>query len=253
MHLDLWTLALQAVNAGILIWLLARFLFRPVRAIIEQRQAAAAALLADAATARAKAEADAAEVARRRQGAVADGERILAEAHAQAAAAAETQRTEAVQAINRMRQDVAAELARERTAMHGTLAREAADLAVSIARRLLGRVPGLDVTEALLRDSADRLAHLPDADRLRLTAGHMDVVTPSALNEAQQSAWRERLRRALASPQSPGDPVPCEITFRSDPALLAGVELRAPQMLMRNHWQADLERITHDLHAMAAA
>jgi F-type H+-transporting ATPase subunit b len=31
MHLDPWTLALQTINVLVLVWLLAHFLFRPVR------------------------------------------------------------------------------------------------------------------------------------------------------------------------------------------------------------------------------
>ena len=41
MKIDWWTLALQAVNAAVLIWLLAHFLFRPVADIIAARQKAA--------------------------------------------------------------------------------------------------------------------------------------------------------------------------------------------------------------------
>ena len=55
MHLDPWTFALQIVNVLVLVWLLARFLFRPVAAIIAERRAAADALLAQAEAARAKA------------------------------------------------------------------------------------------------------------------------------------------------------------------------------------------------------
>ena len=42
MRIDWWTLALQTVNVLILIWILSRFLFRPIMAIIEERRAAAA-------------------------------------------------------------------------------------------------------------------------------------------------------------------------------------------------------------------
>ena len=38
------------------------------------------------------------------------------------------------------------------------------------------------------------------------------------------------------------------LVFRTDPALIAGVELHTPGMLVRNSWQADLERIAGELH-----
>ena len=48
MRIDWSTLLLQTINALVLIWLLARFLFRPVAGIIAERQKAAQALIADA-------------------------------------------------------------------------------------------------------------------------------------------------------------------------------------------------------------
>jgi F-type H+-transporting ATPase subunit b len=86
MHIDWSTLALQTVNVLILIWLLARFLFRPVRNIIAERSAAAEKMLADAAARRTQAEADAAEVQQRLQNVAAEAERVLSEARAQAEA-----------------------------------------------------------------------------------------------------------------------------------------------------------------------
>lgn len=41
MTIDWWTLGLQTVNVLVLVWILARFLFRPVARIIADRQAAA--------------------------------------------------------------------------------------------------------------------------------------------------------------------------------------------------------------------
>ena len=49
MRVDWWTLALQTANVLVLIWLLARFLFRPVAEIVARRQDEANRLLADAA------------------------------------------------------------------------------------------------------------------------------------------------------------------------------------------------------------
>ena len=58
MQIDWWTLGLQTVNALVLIWLLAHFLFRPVVDAIAGRQKAAGQLLADAQAAKAAAESE---------------------------------------------------------------------------------------------------------------------------------------------------------------------------------------------------
>lgn len=151
MHLDLWTLGLQAINVVVLVWLLARFLFRPISAMIAARRQAAETLLADAAAARAKAMADAAEIARRREDFTREGQRILDAAQAEAATQIAAQRAQAAQAIARMRQDAATELARERTATEEAFAVQANALAVMIARRLLARMPEATVTLGLSR------------------------------------------------------------------------------------------------------
>ena len=99
MQIDWWTLGLQAVNALVLIWLLAHFLFRPVVDAIAARQKAAGQLLADAKAAKAAAEgerdkaaAETARLAEHRSEALKAGEAeaateksaILAEARAEA-------------------------------------------------------------------------------------------------------------------------------------------------------------------------
>ncbi|MFY9876825.1 MAG: ATPase, partial [Rhodomicrobium sp.] len=39
MHLDWWTIALQTINFAILVWLLNRFLYKPVLRVIDARKA----------------------------------------------------------------------------------------------------------------------------------------------------------------------------------------------------------------------
>ena len=56
MQIDWWTLGLQAINALVLIWLLNRFLFRPVAAILTERQAETRRIVAEAEAAKAAAE-----------------------------------------------------------------------------------------------------------------------------------------------------------------------------------------------------
>ena len=55
MTVDWWTLGIQAVNVIVLIWLLARFFWRPVAAMIEQRRVMAQQILTDAETKRSQA------------------------------------------------------------------------------------------------------------------------------------------------------------------------------------------------------
>src|SRR2546423_2021619 len=114
MHIDWWTLALQTVNVLVLVWLLARFLFRPITTIIADRRAAADKLLADAAAVRAQAETDAAEVKRRLQGLSIESEHILSEARTHAESDRARLLQQAAEAVTQTRNDARIAMENER-------------------------------------------------------------------------------------------------------------------------------------------
>src|ERR1700730_18572957 len=130
MRIDWPTLALQTVNVLVLVWLLARFLFRPVMAIIAERRVAAEKLLADAATTRAQAEAYKAEAKHRLEGVATEAEHMLTEARA----LAETERVrlsqQAVDAATRAQIEAKAAIENDRVTMEHTLRQQACDLAI---------------------------------------------------------------------------------------------------------------------------
>src|SRR5271155_1963100 len=80
MTIDWWTLGIETVNVVILVWLLGRFFWRPVAAMIEQRRAAAQRTLAEAETQRSQATAALAEIEKTRAGFAQEREAILAAA-----------------------------------------------------------------------------------------------------------------------------------------------------------------------------
>ncbi len=251
MRIDWWTLALQTVNVLVLVWLLARFLFRPVMDIIDRRRAAVDKLIADASAVRDRAQAAEAEVLQRRQTLAAEAARIVADAQARA----EAERSAVLQraADERAAQQAQAEagIARERASMQSSVLDQAAKLAIVIARRLLARVRADVVTTALLDDLRPELDKLSENVRERIgKAGEpIEVVTAAPLDEGAQSRCSALLAASLHGQPS--------VTFRVDQELIAGVELRAPHLLLRNSWRADLDRIAHELnqadaHAAAA-
>ena len=209
MHLDWSTLALQTVNVLVLLWLLRRYLFRPVMASVAARRAAAEALLAEAAAQRTAAEATAAELARRARDSAAEAERL----RAAAAAGAEAERTQRLAAagaeIGRLRDAAAAAIRRDRAAMRQELDAAARALAVTIAARLLARLPGPAATAAMLDALGAGLAGLPEAELHALAApgAPLDVVSAAPLNEAEREACAALLRaagRSAAGAHVPG-------------------------------------------------
>jgi F-type H+-transporting ATPase subunit b len=235
MHFDWSTLILQTVNVLVLLWLLRRFLFRPVMAIIAQRQATAEKLLADAAAAREQAQAQVAQTTQHQQALTADSDRILAATRA----AAETERTnllkQAEDEAAKMRDAARAALEQQRGQMRRELEVEAGHLAVTIASRLLGRVPAQAMNAALL-GTLDALR--PDEWRTLAAPGDvLEIVTAGALDAATRDACADKVRQNLG----------CTVRFEIDPSLIAGVEWRGPHARLHNSWRADLDRIAEEL------
>ncbi|HUB49695.1 MAG TPA: F0F1 ATP synthase subunit delta [Acetobacteraceae bacterium] len=238
MRIDLWTLALQTVNVLVLVWLLARFLFRPVASVIAARREAADKLLADAETQRRQAADAAADVAHQRDGLAAEGQRILADARIAAEAERTTLLQRATDAAAQFQAEAQKAMSRDRQTMREALEREATDLALTIAARLLQRVPPRELNRAFVETLAEALATQPA--RAPLATANLELRSAVPLDGTAQADARTVLARVLGAPP--------RITFRTDPTLLAGVELTGPSVLIRNSWRADLDRIAHALH-----
>jgi F-type H+-transporting ATPase subunit b len=77
MTVDWWTLGFQTVNIVILVWLLQRFFWKPVSAMIAERRAQAQKALSEAQAARDKAKLDLVDIDKTRAGFAAEREKIL--------------------------------------------------------------------------------------------------------------------------------------------------------------------------------
>ena len=241
MKIDWWTLALQAVNAAVLIWLLAHFLFRPVADIIAARQKAAQQLLADASAAKAAAQSE-------RDTAKAENEK-LAEHRNEALKAVEAEAATEKAALlaaaqaeaDKLRAAAEAEIANERRAEAAAAVDRAGRLAVDIARKLLDRVPSELRITAFINGLAAGLAELPDGARASLGANGtpIRITAARALTAPEAEACRTALVKIL------GRPVPVE--FGTDPNLIAGLELETRYASVRNSFRADLTRLQSEL------
>ncbi len=241
MTINWWTLGIQTVNVAVLVWLLGRFFWRPVAAMIEQRRATTQRALAEAEALRTQAATALAEIERTRAGFGQEREAILAAARA----AAEQARTARLQEAAT---DVAAlETAAKEAAEKGQLAADAAwaerasRLAVEIAGRLLARLDGVAVRAAFLDWLIAEIRRLPDPARQAVAADgvELEAVSSTALEPADQDRVRTLIGDAFgARPR---------IAFTADPALLAGLELHGPNFTVSNSWRADLTKILTDI------
>lgn len=244
MSIDPGTLALQAINVLVLIWLLSRFLYKPVLAAIAARQAAADKLLADAEAARTAAVAERDALKARASALTADEDRRRAALQAAAEADRKALMDKAAQDIAAARVQAEATLAEERASAGATLQRQAVDLAGIMAAKLLNRLPAVQVSEAMLQALLDKLRGAPAADRARLAASAtLQVVTAGPLAPADQNRCKAAIGAELGAPVEP--------SFRTDPVLIAGFELHAPDILVVNSWRADLQTILREAASAA--
>ncbi|WP_017461028.1 hypothetical protein [Dyella ginsengisoli] len=241
MKIDFWTLALQAINALVLIWLLSRVLYRPVVRVIAQRREAAAKLLADAEAERDRAR-QATAAATAQQTELAAGRDAAMKAAQNDAEAARIRLLAAAQAeAGALRQQAQAERDKQLVAQRRADEQRAAALAVDIAARLLDRLPASARVAGFLDDLVASLRALPDSQRQKLA----DPATPLALVAPRTLEASERDRCVQAIQQAIGRSAPLQPAV--DPNLIAGLELRSPDLVVSNHLRADLDHLQHEL------
>jgi F-type H+-transporting ATPase subunit b len=241
MTIDLWGLGLQAINVLILVWLLSRFLWRPVANAIAQRQDAVRAMLDDATATQTQTAEARAEVDKARAGIAAERETLLAEAAAQAeiakAAALALARQEAAKLVQ------GAQLARDRDTetFRKENAAKSAELAVEIARKLLERLETASVQNAFQAFLIDAIDNMPEKDRAALAGGAdgIDLISAKELTDSDKASITKALNDALGGAGA--------LTFATDPGLISGFEIRTAHFSLHNSWRADLDRILSDV------
>lgn len=237
MQFDWSTLALQTVNFAILVWLLHRFLYKPVLRMIDARRAEVEKQYADASAAEAKARTALAEIETDRAGIAAERAAALKAAIAHAEEAAAARRSQAEREAAALLDEARKALAGERDEAVAEARRTALDLGMEIARRLIAEIPAELRAEAWLERVEQHLAALVPAERAEIVqglngGGTLRVVTAVALPEAAMTEWRARLDRALGDKTT--------IAFDVDAALVAGVELHFPHAILRFSWRSAL-------------
>jgi F-type H+-transporting ATPase subunit b len=244
MRIDWWTLALQTVNVLVLIWILGRFFFRPIMDIVAKRQNEANKLLAEAARTREQA-AEARDAAAKASADIAgERERMLAEARDAAEIEKHNLVRQSADEIAKLRHEAKAAVARERSAAEAAVIEHAGTLAVEIAQRLLARFRQQDLSFVFIDEVCRELRVLSAEARETLTsdatADHpIEIVSAAPFSDQEARQVRAALWKAI------GQELP--VRFRSDPVIISGIELTGRNVIIRNSWRADLDRIRLEL------
>ena len=250
MHLDWWTIGLQTVNFAVLVWLLHRFLYKPVLGMIDARRAEVQRQQDDARATKDKAKAYLAGIEAERAGIAAEREAALKAATSQAQEIAEARRRHAERDARELIDSARKTLASEREQALAEAQRIALDLGAEFAQRLLAEVPMQFRAEAWIERIEQHIDALPKPERDALIQqftedNSLTVVSAATLAPPTADKWRERLRHLLGKQIA--------IVFEVDPQLIAGAELHFPTAVLRFTWRNALAAARSEVGARANA
>jgi F-type H+-transporting ATPase subunit b len=171
MLIDWFTAGAQAVNFLILVWLLKRFLYRPVLAAIDSREKKIAAQLANATQREAQARAEREDFQHRSE--ALDGERqgILRKANDAAAAERQRQLEETRQEAQLLRARLAEALVKEREEISRRLSIQTQTEVFALARKVMAELAHVSVEGRMAEIFMDHLRSLPAEQRRLIGVG----------------------------------------------------------------------------------
>lgn len=220
MQIDWITVAAQIVNFLVLVWLLKRFLYRPVTEAMSARERGIAERLAQAAERQEAAALREAEFGERLAAFEREREQrreqVEREASGEKARLIEAARRDAAEAERGWREG----LAREQREFAGALHDELAAAVAFAAGRCLADLADANVEARAIERFVDRLATLDEPARRALAgADALVVATAFELDPGEQARLEATIRDALAPAGS--------VRFEHAPHLVLGIELRS--------------------------
>ena len=240
MTLDWTTFILELVNFLVLVWVLKRFLYKPVLDIIERRRAGIDKTLADAKTLNAEAESLRSKYEGRVEAWEAERQRAM-EALGRDIEGERAKRLAALQTeLDAERAKAAAAAARQADEARAKLEAAALEQGARFAGRLLEKAASAELEGRLIDLFLEDLAVLPDE---RVAALRADTGREGTATVAVASAFRlpadaaERIRAALE--RVLGGTV--EVAFRQDASLGAGLSVAIGAWVLGLNLRDELE------------
>lgn len=222
MLFDWFTVAAQIVNFLILMYLLKRFLYKPVLDAIDARERRIANLLNDAKTSQEKAAKQQAELTRKNAAFESEKTKLFEQVKAQAA-------TQSAQMLEKVAKDVAKQreqwlqaLQNEQDALDQTISQRTRQEIIHLARRTLADLSDTELEQQIVNTLLRRVKNMSthEHERFEQTAvGEQQLILRSAFNftDEQQALLSQSIQELLPSQPS--------IRFEIDTTLLGGVEL----------------------------
>jgi F-type H+-transporting ATPase subunit b len=225
MLIDWFTVAAQVLNFLVLVWLLKRFLYRPILHAIDTRERRIAQALADADAKQAEATRERDEL--QHKNAAFDRQRAALLAEATEAAKVERLRLldEARQAADTLRDEQREGLLREQQGLHDELARLTGEQVFAIARKTLVDLAGTSLEQRMSEVFVQRLGALDPAAKADLAQALQSAPDPVRVRSAFELPAEQQAAIQAALNETFSADIP--LRFETAPGVVSGIELSA--------------------------
>ncbi len=225
MLIDWFTVAAQAVNFLLLVWLLKRFLYKPVLAAIDTREKRIAAELAEAAAKKAEAQKERDDFRTKTQALDDQRGAFLDKARAEAKAERERLLGEVRAEGDALRAKQAEALQGDRIRLSGEIVRLAREEVYGIARKTLADLATAGLEERIGKAFIRRLREMKSDAKAPLAEALRTSSEPAVVGSAFEISGEQKAAIQTALNESFSAEIP--VRFEIDPATLCGIELTA--------------------------
>jgi F-type H+-transporting ATPase subunit b len=225
MLIDWFTVGAEAINFLILMWLLKRFLYKPILDAIESREQKIAAELADAATKKAEAQNEREEFQHKNE--EFDQQRADLMSRATEEVQAERQRLlgEARKAADTLRSKRQEALTQEYQSLHDLIINRTRDEVFAIARKTLSDLAAASLEERISDVFTRRVREMSNEAKEGFANALKGSPTPVQVRSAFElpSQQRDSIQQAINETLSADVPISYEIA----PSVISGIEMTA--------------------------
>lgn len=239
MELSWTTFTLEIINFLVLVWILKRFLYKPVLAVIARRRAAIEKTLSDAKTA----QADAQTLQSQYEGRLADWDKERQQARESLTQELEAERKQKMAALHaELEQEKEKARVVEMNRQANTVRKmevSALQQAARFATRLLEQASGPDTQTRLIKLLINELSQLP-AERIAALRNNFGEAPETAIVASAfplADDQRQQLEQALTVITTPNT----AIHFEQNKALLAGVRITIGAWVLSANIQEELQ------------
>jgi len=251
MEINWWTFTFEVINFGIIVLVLYKVLYRPVRRIMQERQDAIAAKIEKARKGHEEADALKAEYHQKLQTAEADGAAKRDELVEKGREKAEKIVQEARDDAKKLRASTEASLARQRERSAQELRQKVVDAAAAIASAMGAASDPAAVHEQAIAQIERLLDELDEDAKASATnlLGEGKAVNVRMAPELSEPL-QQKLSGILADRLAVEAP---KLDVTVDDELIAGIELRIGGLILKANWRDEIDRLLQGDEATDAA